>query len=273
MLNRSSSSSDDSQGRYENTPFRYKRERQKLVVRMKKGEAVYGTCFALNRKAPGFHLDMQGKLGESLDRTSHITFDDVKAVFLVKSFDGRFNPDDYRDQEMPQTRALAVKFMDGEVLIGRPANPHWETEPRFYIVPEDRESNNLMVLVERSAVKSVHDAKAHFRKQQEEYEAYKSEHARPGMSEEECKGDYCFSRHEYKDALRYYREVRDRETENERINHKLCATKYNLGVRHIKQRDYVRALRYMEMVLKINPAHPQALEKAEQLRRHITKHG
>ena len=254
------------------TPYRARRERQKLVVRTKKGEVHYGMSFDLNRKSTEFHLDLQNKRGESLNKTERIKFEDVKAVFYVKSFDGRFNPDDFPAWEKPEMRAVAVKFLDGEVFIGHPTHTHWMEEPRFYLLPGEGASNNLMVLVERSAVSSVHDAKSYARKQQQEYEYFKQHHAKIGISEEECRGDFHFSRHEYKDALHYYREVREQDPQNERITRKLCATKYNLGIRHIKNHDYVQALRYMDLVLKVDPNHAQAKEKAAQLRAHIAKH-
>jgi hypothetical protein len=272
MLDRTSSLIEGQGSREQDTPFRGKRERQKLVVRTKKGEVLCGFSFGLNRKSSDFHLDLQNKQGESLNRTIRVAFEDIKAVFYVKSFDGRFNPDDFKEWELPETRPVAVKFTDGEILIGRPSHHHWADEARFLIVPEEANSNNLMILIERSAVASVHDAKSYARKQQEEYERFKEEHFKPGMSEEECKGDFHFAMHDYGDALRWYRILQEKEPQNERVVKKMCTAKYNLGIRHIKNRNYTQALRFMELILKIAPNHPQALEKASQLRTHIAKH-
>lgn len=253
------------------TPFQSRRERQKLVVRTKKGEVYCGMSFDMNRKVPEFHLDLQNVKGESLNRTIHIAFDDVKAVFYVKSFDGHFIPEDFQPWPLPEVQAIAVEFQDGEVLIGRPAHKTWNDEARFYIIPEKQDGNNMMVLIERSAVAAVHDAKSYVRRQHQEFEKYKAEHMKVGVPEDECKGDFYFSRHDYNNALRHYRIVHEKDPADTRVVRKMCAAKYNLGVRHIRNRDYEQALHFMHLVLKLDPAHPQAREKAAQLQAHIAR--
>lgn len=259
-------------GREQITPFQARRERQKLVVRMKKGEVHCGMSFDLNRKMPEFHLDLQNLKGESLNRTVRIAFEEVKAVFYVKSFDGHFIADDFQAWHLPDIRPIAIKFFDGEALMGRPAHASWKEEDRFYLLPEKQDGNNMMILVERSAVESIHDAKSYMQQQQRAYETFKQEHMKPGMPEEECRGDFHFSRQEYNDAMRCYRIVRDKEPVNERIVRKICAARYNLGVRHIRNRDYEQALHDMYLVLKLDPHHTHAREKVVQLEAHIAKH-
>jgi len=251
---------------------RKKRERQKLIVRTKKGHVHYGMCFALNRNAPGFHLDLQDKNGRPLNRTLHVSFDDIKAVFYVKSFDGRFNPEDFQPISVSRNQPIAIEFEDNEVLLGRPVHATWRDEPRFYVVPEEQDTNNIMVLVERNAIKAIHDLNEYKKQRQEEFSAYVKAHRKPGMSKEECIGDFYFSQKDYKNALRHYRSARGQEELTETLKKKLCAAKYNLGMRHIKQRDYAKALQLMELALKVDPTHPKALQKAKQLRTHIAKH-
>ncbi len=254
------------------TPFRSHRKRQKLVVRTQKGEVFYGTSYDLNRKMPGFHLDLQNVQGESLNRTIQIPFETIKAIFYVKSFDGHFLSGESEATAQPGERPIAVKFTDGEVIIGRPVHGQWSEEPRFYLWPEKQNGNNMMILIERNAVKSIHDARTYLKKQHEEYEAFKASHLKPGMSEEECRGDFAFSKRDYNEALRTYRIVREKETSNPRLIHKLCATRYNLGIRYIRNHDYPQALHCMEQVLKMDPNHAPSREKAAQLRAHLAKH-
>lgn len=272
MLDKSDAETDGYQKRDMITPFQSRREGQKLVVRTKKGEVYCGMSFDMNRKVPEFHLDLQNVKGESQNRTIHICFKDVKAVFYVKSFDGHFILEDFEAWPLPDVNPIAIQFEDGEVLIGRPAHATWNEESRFYILPERQDGNNLMVLIERSAVTAIHDARSYIRQQHLEYEKYKAQHLKPGMLEEECRGDFYFSRHDYNNALRHYRIVRDKDPVNSRIRTKMCAAKYNLGVRHIRNRDYEQALHFMKLVLKIDPLHPQAREKAAQLQAHIARH-
>lgn len=259
-------------GREMVTPFQTRRGRQKLVVRMKKGEVYCGMSYDLNRKMPEFHLDLQNVKGENLNRTVRIIFDEVKAVFYVKSFDGHYIAEDFQEWPLPNIRPIAVQFFDGEVLIGRPAHPSWKEENRFYLFPEKQEGNNMMILVERNAISSIHDAKSYMQEQQQAYETFKQEHKKTDMPEEECRGDFHFSRQEYNDAMRCYRLVRDKDPVNERITRKICAARYNLGIRHIRNRDYEQALHDMQLILKLDPHHAHAREKAAQLEAHIAKH-
>lgn len=272
MLDDQSFISGNGTAREQYTPLRHKRDRQKLVVRNKKGDVAQGMCFAFNKNAPGFHLDLQDKKGTPLNRTVHIPFDSIKAVFFVKSFDGRFNPDDFSDIEMPSHTPIAVEFEDGEVIVGRPLHNHWKDEPRFYLVPEKNDTNNLTILIERSAVKTIHDAADYNRKQRHEFHEFIRTHLQEGMSREECMGDYYFSKQDYREAIRQYRIAIEAAGLTDKLKKKACAAQYNLGIHYIKKKDYLKALRMMETVLSLDSGHEQARHKAQQLRTHIAKH-
>ncbi len=250
------------------TPLPARRNRQKLVVRTKKGEVYYGMSYDLNRKMPAFHLELQTVQGETQNRTIQIPFETIKAIFYVKSFDGHFLPGDYEQHEAPGERPVAVKFSDEEVILGRPVHRQWTEEPRFYLWPEEQHGNNMMILVERSAVKSIHDANTYLKKQQEEYDAFKNTHWKEGMSEEECRGDFAFAKRDYSEALRCFRTANEKDASNPRLKHKICTTRYNLGIRYIRNHDYPQALHYMELVLKMDPDHGPAREKLVQLNAH-----
>ena len=253
-------------------PTRQKRERQKLIVRTKKGERYYGMCFALNKNSPGFHLDLQNKNGLPLNRTQHVLFNDIKAVFYVKSFDGRFNPEEFQPESIPRNKIVAIEFDDGETVLGRPVHATWQEDPRFFVVPEERDSNNIMILVERSAINAIHDVEDYKKQRHQEFSDYVRKNRKPGTSKEECIGDYYFSNRNYKDALRYYRTAKDQDGLTDSLRKKLCASMYNLGMRYIKQKDYPRALKVMDHALDIDPNHDQCLRKAKQLKAHIAKH-
>lgn len=253
-------------------PTRQKRERQKLIVRTKKGERFYGMCFALNKNSPGFHLDLQNKNGMPLNQTKHVLFNDIKAVFYVKSFDGRFNPEEHQAETIPKNSPVAIEFDDGETVLGRPVHATWRDDPRFFVIPEDRDDNNIMILVERSAVVAIHDVEEYKKQRQGEFSDYVRKHRKPGMSKEECVGDFYFSERDYSNALRHYRNAKEKEGLTDSLKKKLCASMYNLGMRYIKQKDYTRALKVMGRVLEIDPGHEQCRRKAKQLKAHIEKH-
>ncbi len=92
-----------------------------------------------------------------------------------------------------------------------------------------------------------------------------------GMSKDECLGDFYFSKHDYRTAARHYRTAREQHEEDAHLRKKLCAARYNLAMRHIKQKDYVQALRIMERILELDPKHTHAFEKARKLRAHLSK--
>jgi len=271
MLDRFSSRSKEKSAESIPTPSIYKKERQKVVVRMKSGDVYYGSTFALNRQAEIFHLELVTAEGISLNKTLPIAFKNVKALFYVKSFDGRFDPAIEFPQDIPPAKALAVEFSDGEVIVGRPMHARWNEEVRFFLVPEDQKSNNLMVLVERSAVVSIQDADLYTREQENAYQKYKATHFKPEMSDLECQGDYLFRSGKYGDAFRIYRDLFKNDQENSRLKKKVCAARYNLGIRFIRQRNYTKALQFMEAVLALDPSHQQAQSRVEQLRTHIQK--
>jgi len=253
-------------------PTREKRKRNKLIVRSKKGEIYYGMCFALNKNAPGFHLDLQSKSGVPLNRTQHILFNDIKAVFYVKSFDGRFAPGDTESQLSPRGKPVAIEFDDGETVLGRPVHATWQDDPRFFLIPEEKDGNNIMILVERSAVRAINDADDYKKQRQSIFSDYVRKHKKPGMSKEECIGDFYFSERDYKNALRHYRTAQEQEGVTDSLKKKLCVSLYNLGMRYIKQKDYARALKVMDRALEVDPAHEQCKRKAKQLKAHIAKH-
>lgn len=271
MFDRFSSRSKKKAGDSTSTPAPFKRERQKTVVRMKSGDVHYGVTFSLNRQAPGFHLELLTVDGVSLNKTLQIAFQDVKGVFYVKSFDGRFDPNTTFQQDIPDNPPLAVEFTDGEVIVGRPINPRWNEEERFQLIPEDQSGNNLFILIERSAVSSVRDADVYAREQESAYQKFRATHMRSDMSEEECQGDYLFRAGKYGEAFRLYRELFRADPESSRLKKKVCATRYNLAVRFIRQRNYVKALQFMEGVLTIDPTHAEAEKRVQQLRAHLLK--
>ena len=61
---------------------------------------------------------------------------------------------DPADPRMHGSTAVSLQFPDGEVLVGL-TNRFPPIRPFFFVVPVDPESNNIRVLVNRSAVKKM----------------------------------------------------------------------------------------------------------------------
>ena len=247
------------------------RRRQKLVVHTRDGKIAYGFTLVMNKHTDGFNLELVDKHNQPLRKAAHFEFKDLKAVFYVKSFDGKFDPAKY-DHAMPDDGVpLVLIFQDGEIVKGHTNGHGWTREPRFYFVPEESTSNNLGMLVERAATAQILTPEGYKKMQETELEDFVTQHSKDGVSREELLGDFEFSKHNYLQALRHYREVREQH-DGPHIRKKLCTAKYNVAVCHIRQRDYQRALRYMELVLKLDPTHEQARRKVDQLREHLVKH-
>lgn len=241
-------------------------ERQRLVVRTADGETLCGICFALNVKGEGFHLDLVDRKGEPLNMTKRVFFRDLKAVYYVKSFDGNHDRTISNRDPRSEGAAVVVEFKDGEVLRGHTYNTYSLEQPRFYIIPEDPESNNVSVLVERSAVAGLFDPKEYREQKHNDLEKYVEEHHDPEHGKEECVGDYYFQGHDYPRALKHYRAQVRESGDLPRLHKKIVSAQYNIGISHIKSHHYDRALEYMEAVLEADPLNDKARHKVAKLR-------
>lgn len=122
----------------------------KVVVRYRDGRAVKGMAMDLDPNKPSFHLRPQAG-----GRPVEIKLEDLKAVFFVRTFEGSpqkpasaIDPDDPRGRG---ATAASFTFEDGETILG--FSMHYPpTKAFFYIVPADANSNNMRILINRSAV-------------------------------------------------------------------------------------------------------------------------
>ncbi|HXE08798.1 MAG TPA: hypothetical protein VN612_12940 [Acidobacteriaceae bacterium] len=74
----------------------------------------------------------------------------VKAIFFVKSFEGKSHDDLRFHDHLPAPDCLWVRatFQDGEVIEGLIANnPTYVLHPGFYMSPIDPEGNNWLIYV------------------------------------------------------------------------------------------------------------------------------
>lgn len=250
---------------------RRRQPRQRLVVRFKDGRSMNGMCFALNLKDEGFHLDRVDENGVAIGQTVQIRFEDIKAVFYVKSFDGKFDKSiRYRDWT-PEGSELIVQFADGETVQGYSLHSFTGNERRFHLIPKDPNSNNISIVVERTALSGVYTpAEWAARKEQEREERRQSDSA-VDLSQEETMGDFYFETRNYPGALEQYAMALKKHPQSTRLRKKMLLGHYNVGVQHIKRRDYVKALRSMDEVLKIDPRNAHAHKKVIQLKRIIEK--
>ncbi|MDP9049942.1 MAG: hypothetical protein M3O31_04350 [Acidobacteriota bacterium] len=90
------------------------------------------------------------------DTMEEIPLDGVKAIFFVKSFEGKWHDDLRFHDHLPAPECLWVRatFHDGEVIEGLIGNnPSFVIHPGFYMSPIDPEGNNWLIYILKNKIK------------------------------------------------------------------------------------------------------------------------
>ena len=90
------------------------------------------------------------------DKMEEIPLDGVKAIFFVKSFEGKWHDDLRFHDHLPAPDCLWVRvtFYDGEVIEGLIGNnPNYVIHPGFYMSPIDPEGNNWLIYILKNKLK------------------------------------------------------------------------------------------------------------------------
>jgi tetratricopeptide (TPR) repeat protein len=246
---------------------RKRHPRQRLVVHYKDGHTIYGVSFHLDPTEESFPLDCTDSKGAAKDEHAIVEFEEIKAVFYVRSFDGKFD----KHKSVPAIEAegpkLIVEFEDGETLEGRAVQKYKGNEPRFFIVPHEKHSNNLNILVERSAAKGIYTREEIAERKKQAKEARTEKRGGSAPSQEETMGDFYFETRNYSGALEQFEIAAKTDGDSPRLFRKIVATKYNIGMQYIRRRDYSTALARMNEVLKLDSKNEHALKKVKKLRK------
>ena len=127
-----------------------------VVARYRDGRIIKGVTYDFGPQKRGFHVN---SLGEDVGKVSEVLFPELKAVFFVKSLEGRKGPLSPKElsEERPEPAGpikVKITFFDGETLVG---TTHGYTVERegFFIVPLGKDGNNLRIFIISSAVKDV----------------------------------------------------------------------------------------------------------------------
>lgn len=247
-----------------------RQHRQRLVVRYLDGRTVYGVCFALNPRDTGFHLDKTDPNGVTTGESIQVDFSELKAVFYVKSFDGKYDKNEQFREWSPEGSDVVVEFKDGEAIHGATQHPYNPHDVRFYLVPSDSDTNNISILVEASALKGVYTPEEYRARKAQEREQRKQDKG-ADVTQEETMGDFYFETRNYKAAQEQYEKALAQFPQSHRLRKKKLAAFFNIGVQHIKQRNYPQALEVIEEVLRLDPGNSHAQKKVHQLRKIVAK--
>jgi Family of unknown function (DUF6982) len=126
----------------------------KVVARFRDGRVLKGMALDLDPAKPLFHLrPVEG------GKASEVRLDDLKAIFFVRSFEGDPQRTEPRavDPGDPRARGattVSFTFEDDETVVGL-AIRFPPIKPFHYIVPVDPGSNNIRILINQSAVRSM----------------------------------------------------------------------------------------------------------------------
>ncbi len=251
--------------------------RHHLLVHYRNGTKVQGTSRSLSLKEAGFFLECEDDRGVSTGESVRISFADIKMICNVKSYDGKFDQNERYQEYAPGGSRLVVKFIDGEVAEGITLQAYNPNVPRFYLIPHDLESNNINILVESSAVEKTftpEEYRSHLQQQKEEKKAQRHQavvaEKEAELGQNESMGDFYFETHNYDGALSEYKLAHKEFPGSPRVRKKMVVATVNIGIQHIKAREYPKALEYMKKALELEPENPHALKKTKQLN-HIIK--
>jgi hypothetical protein len=91
-----------------------------VVARYRDGRIIKGVTYDFGPQKRGFHVNA---LGEDVGKVSEVLFSELKAVFFVKSLEGRkspLSPKELLEERSEPAGPIKVKitFFDGETLVG-----------------------------------------------------------------------------------------------------------------------------------------------------------
>lgn len=129
---------------------------QKVVAHFLDHRIVKGTTVAIDPTKPVCHIHTPA------DGMQEVELVKLKALFIVKDLAGR---PQYREASEPNptdlrlcgSREVYILFRDGEHLSGL-VNGQRSARQFFWVLPIDPESNNIRILVNRSAVLGISSA-------------------------------------------------------------------------------------------------------------------
>ena len=129
-------------------------ERTKVVARYTNGKIIKGYTLDFFPNKDRFHVT---PIDKPSDKPIEVIVDQLKAVFIVRDFNGDpqyVERKGYIEGETPYGAPIEVTFGDDEVLVGSCMAFDLKRQG-FFISPPDPKSNNLRVFAVRSAVKRI----------------------------------------------------------------------------------------------------------------------
>lgn len=246
-------------------------DRQRLVIHRKSGETSFGVCFSMSLESNGFYADLCDLSGRLLDQRIFVSYEELKAVYYVKSFDGHYDKKQQYGQHQPRGPEIVVQFKDGEMIEGHIHGQYRVDARRFFLFPKDAQSNNISVLVEGSAIDRVYTPAEYQQKLTSELQDYVEKHAINGISRAEAAGDFHFRLREYFLSLQAYEQALKETPDSAELKKKYAYTQYNIGAWHIHRHEYTQALDCLRKAHELEPGNTQIHVKMREVQRAVDK--
>ncbi len=133
-----------------------------VVARYRDGRMIKGITYDFGPQKKGFHVVvLEGGSEGQGGKVYEVLFSELKAVFFVKSLEGRKGPPSLKglleeevEEESSGSLKVKITFFDGETLVGTTYGFNPEREG-FFVIPMERDSNNLRIFVISSAIKNI----------------------------------------------------------------------------------------------------------------------
>jgi hypothetical protein len=132
-----------------------------VVARYRDGKMIRGITHDFGPQKKVFHVSTVERHGRTTveGKVFEISLSELKAVFFVKSLEGRQGPPSLKGlmeekMETPGLMKARITFFDGEILVGT-TQGYTPERDGFFVVPLERESNNLRIFVVSGSVKKV----------------------------------------------------------------------------------------------------------------------
>jgi hypothetical protein len=135
-----------------------------VVARYRDGRTVKGVTYNFGPQKRVFHVAVLTE-GRVEGPSREVFLSELKAVFFVRSLEGQKDhprpPDLFEgppDPGGPVPTRVKITFVDGEVLVGT-TQGYDPGRIGFFVVPLEKDSNNLRVFVLTDSVKTVETRK------------------------------------------------------------------------------------------------------------------
>jgi len=134
-----------------------------VVAKYRDGRMVKGVTYNFSADRKFFHVLPLSQEREGSKKGTEVMISELKAIFFVKSLEGRgiFPPHEIlwnEEENRRSARKIRVTFFDGETLVGTTFGFNRSREG-FFIVPLEKESNNLRIFVVFNAIKEIETLK------------------------------------------------------------------------------------------------------------------